>query len=654
VVERPASVVKELVENALDAGATRILIDAEQGGQAMVRVADNGSGMLRDDALLAIERYATSKIHTDEDLFRIRTLGFRGEALPSIAAVSRFSLVTREASADSGTEVVIEGGKLVSAAETGAAPGTMVTVRQLFFNTPARRKFLKAIATEMAHISDIVAGMALAWPQAQFRLTHNGRIVKDWPAASDPFDRVVEVLGAGYRGELHPIGLTLEEVSVGGWVSSPRVHRKSAGGIFIFVNNRHVRDRVVQHALFQGYFQRLVKGQFPLAALFIRIPFDQVDVNVHPSKTEVRFARSNGVYEAVRRAVAQTVYDVDRPSWKPVAFQEKELEISQVRDDRNNFGGRRVAGAAFSPEDRGWKPLPQEEPPARGQGVGEASSLDLRGKMPLPHPPETPLREHPASREGTRGAADRGWKPLPPDEPPAAGAGGDAVKGVCRDEGQAPGHEPRPSSFQLRASSHRLQTAIWEKRGFAGLRVIGQLHNTYILCEAEDGLVLIDQHAAHERVLYEQLGRGGKMASQALLVPETVDLGFREAQVLETLLPALREVGLEAEPFGGNTVVVKSVPAVLSGRELRPLIVEIAEAAAAAGAAGTFDALDRCRQIAACHGAIRARQALSIEQMQALLRQMDECTNLSHCPHGRPTWLRYDAGVIERAFKRTL
>ena len=600
VVERPASVVKELVENALDAGATRILIDVEQGGQAMVRVSDNGSGMLRDDALLAIERYATSKIATDEDLFRIRTLGFRGEALPSIAAVSRFSLVTREAAADSGTEVVIEGGKLVSVSETGAAPGTMVTVAQLFFNTPARRKFLKAVATEMAHISDIVAGMALAWPQVQFRLTHNGRVVKDWPAASDPFDRVVEVLGAGYRGELHPIGLSLEEVSVGGWVSSPRVHRKSAGGIFIFVNNRHVRDRVVQHALFQGYFQRLVKGQFPLAALFIRIPFDQVDVNVHPTKTEVRFARSNGIHEAVRRAVAQTVYDVDRPG-----FRQKTPETNQVRDGKENYGGVRVAAGIFGPENRGWKPLPQEEPPARGQDVGEASSRDLRGTMPLLQEPEVS------------------------------------------------GGELRPPSFQLPASSSRDQTEIWEKRGFAGLRVIGQLHNTYILCEAEDGLVLIDQHAAHERVLYEQLGRGGKMASQALLVPETVDLGFREAQALETLLPALREVGLDAEPFGGNTLVVKSVPAVLAGRELRPLIVEIAEAAAAAGAA-PFDALDRCRQIAACHGAIRARQALSIEQMQALLRQMDECTNLSHCPHGRPTWLRYDAGVIERAFKRTV
>ena len=623
VVERPASVVKELVENALDAGATRILIDIEQGGQAMVRVADNGSGMLRDDALLAIERYATSKITTDEDLFRIRTLGFRGEALPSIAAVSRFSLVTREAAADSGTEIVIEGGKLVSASETGAAPGTMVTVRQLFFNTPARRKFLKAVATEMAHISDIVAGMALAWPQAQFRLTHNARVVKDWPAASDPFDRVVEVLGAGYRGELHPIGLSLEEVSVGGWVSSPRVHRKSAGGIFIFANNRHVRDRVVQHALFQGYFQRLVKGQFPLAALFIRIPFDQVDVNVHPTKTEVRFARSNGVYEAVRRAVAQTVYDVDRPG-----FRQMTPETNRVRDGKENYGGLREFGGRRAEEGSGkveggggkWEGGSGKVEVGSGRGEGGRGDSES-GRL---------FRNE---NEGIKSALDdRGGTPFPQ---------------ILKESGI-----PYPASL-IRPSTTRLQAEIWEKRGFAGLRVIGQLHNTYILCEAEDGLVLIDQHAAHERVLYEQLGRGGKMASQALLVPETVDLGFREAQLLETLLPALREVGLEAEPFGGNTLVVKSVPAMLSGRELRPLIVEIAEAAAAAGAA-PFDAQDRCRQIAACHGAIRARQALSIEQMQALLRQMDECANCSHCPHGRPTWLRYDTGVIERAFKRTV
>ena len=613
VVERPASVVKELAENALDAGATRILIDIEQGGRIMIRVADNGCGMNRDDALLAIERHATSKIFSDQDLFRIRTLGFRGEALPSIAAVSKFSLTTRDAASEAGTELTLEGGKLINVADTGAPEGTMVTVRQLFFNTPARRKFLKSIATEMAHVSDILASMALAWPQVQFRLTHNARIVKNWPAAADPFDRAVDVLGGSLRDELHPVSFSLEDIAVNGWISSPRLHRKSSNGIFILVNRRCVRDRVVQHALFQGYSQRLVKGQFPLAALFLSVLFDQVDVNVHPAKNEVRFARSNSVHEVIRRAVAQTLYDVDRPSWKPVGFQEIELEANQLREDRNSFGDRPIAGEA-----PGLR--------SRSHFGGGSSSLDRRGKMPLPQKPGESGIQYPASRiKALESEADR---------------------------------PNRGSSIEDRGSIHRTQVDLWERSGFAGMRVIGQLHDTYILCEAPDGLILIDQHAAHERVLYEQLERraeAASQASQALLVPETVDLGFQEAQVIQSLMPHLRELGFGVEPFGGSTVVVKSVPGFLAGREVRPLLVEIAEAASATeGLPKPDEALDVCRQRAACHGAIRAGQTLTVEQMQKLLRQIDECSNLSHCPHGRPTWIRYESAVIERAFRRVV
>ncbi len=612
VVERPASVVKELAENALDAGATRVLIDVEQGGRELIRVADNGGGMSRDDALLAIERHATSKIAGDQDLFNIRTLGFRGEALPSIAAVSRLSLVTREAASDAGTELTIEGGRLVNVAEAGAPEGTLVTVRQLFFNTPARRKFLKSIATEMAHIADILASMALAWPQVQFRLTHNERVVKSWPAVEDPFERAADVLGGVPRGDLHPVELSREGFSVGGWISHPRSHRKSANGVFVLVNRRFVRDRVAQHALFQGYSQRLVKGQFPLAVLNIGVPCDQVDVNVHPAKSEVRFARPNDVHELIRRAVAQTLYDIDRPSWKPAGFREADLKTSQVREEAESFAGRRPQGGAFSPDDRGKMPLPQAFADAVIQDsasripasfVGEASSLDHRGGTPLPQ---------------TNGE----------------------------------------SSIPYPASVRPAQSALWENRGLAGLRVIGQLHHTYIICEAEDGLILVDQHAAHERVLYDQLTRRADLmrpASQALLVPETVDLGFREAQALEGLMPHLLELGLEVEPFGGGTVVVKSVPGFLAGREIRPLLTDMAEAAAnPAGPADPQAVLDFCRQRAACHGAIRAGQSLTFEQMQTLLRQMDECGNLSHCPHGRPTWIRYDIGAIAREFKRTL
>jgi DNA mismatch repair protein MutL len=619
VVERPASVVKELAENALDAGATRLLVDIEQGGRSLIRVGDNGCGMNRDDALLSIERHATSKIAGDQDLFNIRTLGFRGEALPSIAAVSKLSLVTRDAASDSGTELTIEGGRLLDVAETGAPEGTLVTVRQLFFNTPARRKFLKAIATEMAHIADILASMALAWPQVQFRLTHNERVVKSWPAVTDPFERVADVLGGVPRGDLHGLESSREGISVSGWISHPRAYRKSANGIFILVNRRFVRDRVAQHALFEGYSQRLVKGQFPLAVLLIQVPSDQVDVNVHPAKSEVRFARPNDVHELIRRAVAQTLYDIDRPSWKPVGFQETDLETSQVREESESFAGRRPVGGALSPDsrgeagfkNRGWKAAPtlkQELPQASVSTVGEASSLDHRGGTPLPQGSQDAVVRHPAS-----GIQD-----------PSSG---------------------RPA-----------QSALWEKRGFDGLRVIGQLHDTYIICEADDGLLLIDQHAAHERVLYELLSRRAenqRPPSQALLAPETVELGFREAQALESLMPHLAELGLEVEPFGGGTVVVKSIPGFLAGRDIRPLLTEMAEAASSsAGPADPQDVLDFCRQRAACHGAIRAGQALTLEQMQALLRQLDECGNLSHCPHGRPTWIKWETGTIERSFRR--
>jgi DNA mismatch repair protein MutL len=584
VVERPASVVKELVENALDAEAGRILVDIEEGGRSLIRVADDGCGMGRDDALLAIERHATSKLLTDADLFSIRTLGFRGEALPSIASVSSFSLVSRDAASESGTEITIEGGRLANVAETGAPAGTMISVRNLFFNVPARRKFLKSIATEMAHITDLLAGLALAWPGVQFRLTHNNRVVKNWPSAADPFERALEVLGGSLRNELHPVALELEGVAVGGWVSRPQLHRRTADGVFTLVNRRHVRDRVVQHALFQGYAQRLVKGQYPLAVLFLTVPCGEVDVNVHPAKNEVRFARPGGVHEVIRRAVAQTLYDVDRPQWKPVAP---------------------APGQAAEPGagDRGWKAAPTVKEESAPYG-GEASGHQDRGGTPLPQE-DTPRRLQPAPQ-----------------------------------------------------STHRAQVEIWEARGFAGLRVVGQLHNTYIVAEADDGLVLVDQHAAHERVLYDRLARpdaAATPAGQVLLVPETVELGAREAEALERLLPHLRQLGLEAEPFGGGTVVVRSVPGFLAGREVRPLLVEIAAAAAVPDAPAQADAvLDFCRQRAACHGAIRARQALSREQMETLLRQLDACVNLSHCPHGRPTWLKWETATIERSFRRTI
>jgi len=602
VVERPASVVKELVENALDAGSSRIVVDIEKGGRSLIRVSDNGSGMGHDDALLALERYATSKIFKDQDLYAIHTLGFRGEALPSIAAVSRFELTSRAAEADTGTEIRVEGGKIKDVREVGAPAGTMVAVRQLFFNTPARRKFLKTIGTEMGHIADMVARIALGAPAVQFRLTHNGKIVKDWPAAAKAVDRVVDVLGRDLKNSLHAIELGHNALSVGGWIASPRVTRRTSRSIFIYVNGRFVRDRIVQHALFEGYAQRLVKGQFPVAVITIELPFDAVDVNVHPTKNEVRFARQQVVHEAVRRAVAQKLYEVDLPQWRPADHTSRmQTDIAGKVSEtfprefgiRNAEGGRK--NRQFRTPDHQYRPSSIEHP---------ESSI-----------------ESPATR--TTDPATRSAHP-----------------------------EPRNPQLVTRDA----QPEIWQQKPFGNMRVIGQFQNTYIVCESEQGLILIDQHAAHERVLYEQFSAraaGARTSAQRLLVPETIELGYREAGLLANMIPDLNNMGLDIEPFGGSTFVVKAVPALLAEHEVKQIVIEMVEKIADIGAApGLEQALEQCRIVMACHGAIRANQALSGAQIKGLLDQLDGCDNPSHCPHGRPTWIRWEIRTLEKSFKR--
>ena len=605
VVERPASVVKELVENALDAGSSRIMIDIEKGGRALIRVSDNGSGMGRDDALLALERYATSKIYKDQDLFRIQTLGFRGEALPSIAAVSRFTLVSRDPSADAGTQISVEGGKIKDVTEVGAPKGTMVTIRQLFFNTPARRKFLKTIGTEMGHIADRVASIALGHPGVQFRLTHNDNIVKDWPSTSTPLDRVVNVLGGDLKNSLHSIEFQNSAVSISGWISSPRTTRRTSRGLFIYVNGRFVRDRSVQHALFEGYTQRLVKGQFPIAALFINVPFEEVDVNVHPTKSEVRFARQRDVHEAVKQAVAQTLLATDKTSW----------------DTRKN-----AAEGAFTPQGRVLETAQRDW----GFGIGD---FGLKKS-------EVKSRSYSSNGDKHHGI---------PDEHDAQPA--------TRHPQPATRH-PQPETRNAQPTPRLTQTSIWQKKRFGDMRIIGQLHNTYIIGEADEGLILIDQHAAHERILFEQFSdraTNSPKAAQRLLVPESVELGYREAGALEKLIPNLAELGLDIEPFGGNTFVIKSVPPLLAQREVKPLLVEIVEKIVEIGSStGLAEMLDECRMVMACHGAIRANQALSDKQISGLMTQLDECHNPSHCPHGRPTWIRWDIRTLEKSFKRVV
>ncbi|WP_372682158.1 DNA mismatch repair endonuclease MutL [Desulfosarcina sp.] len=600
VVARPASVVKELVENSIDAGSTRIIVEIEQGGRKLIRVSDNGQGMGRDDALLCLERYATSKIAADPDLFAISTLGFRGEALPSIASVSRFTLVTRETSADVGTQIEVAGGRINKVSDVGAPPGTLISVAGLFYNIPARRKFLKSIDTEMGHIADTIASMALCRPTVQFRLSHNNRIVKSWAPAAEPMDRVADVLGTAIKKELYTVERVTADIDISGWIASPRINRSTARGIYLFVNGRWVKDRVIQHALFAGYTGRLMKGQYPVSVLFLKVPFDQVDVNVHPTKHEIRFVRQKLVHDTMRDAVADALRQSDPTRWR--TNQPRIAELPR--------------GSATISEPHAEYNMPPTHD-HQGPQVGVAA-------------------DRTAASTSCAAGADDMQKPLPAAEPV---------------DTAAPPIDPTARNGKL---AH--QKPLWKQRFFADLTVIGQYKGTYIICQSHDGLMLIDQHAAHERIVFEQLKRQSKAhrpAAQRLLLPETIDLGFRETQILEKLAPELDRFGLEIEPFGGNTFVVKAVPTLLDSAGISGLVTQLVEKTAEVGVRAEMETiLDECLMVMACHNAIRANQQLTDTQIQAMLEQLDACDNPSHCPHGRPIWIQWRLTDLEKHFQR--
>ena len=608
VVERPSSVVKELLENAIDAESTRIHIDIEQGGRNLIRISDNGIGMNGDDALISLERHATSKIHEARDLFAINTLGFRGEALPSIASVSRFTLTTKDRESESGAQIIVEGGKIKDVRACGAPQGTMISVQQLFYNIPARRKFLKSIQTETGHILDVVSSLALGWPQIQFSLNHNGKPVKTWSQANDPYQRVVDILGNDTKGHLHALTGQSGDMTVNGWIASPRIHRSTSQKIYLFVNNRHIRDRGLYHALFEGYRERLVKGRFPLAVLFFSLPPDKVDVNVHPTKHEVRFVEKHIIYQALKATVAQVLSDGERPKWgggtgiTPSEPPAPDTPLPRAPRPSPSFPGRPTAAPA-SP----MKDLPPRRSPVTYPDITEGDV-----EIPRPAVKETPPLAYPPRIQ------------------------------TVNEKKSAP-QAPKESS-------------LWQESFFQSLRIIGQFRNSYIICENESGLILIDQHAAHERIYYETLkhkARKTKPPVQTLLVPETLEVGYREAVLLEKLIPQLDACGLNVEPFGDNTFIIKSVPAILADREVAPIIIEMVENILEENLSRTIEEqMDKCLVIMACHSVIRARQSLTHQEIKGLLEQLDQCENPSHCPHGRPTWIEWDRKEMEKQFSR--
>jgi DNA mismatch repair protein MutL len=432
------------------------------------------------------------------------------------------------------------------------------------------------------------------------------------------------VLGSDLKNNLHSIEFQNNAVSISGWISSPRMTRRTSRGLFIYVNGRFVRDRSVQHALFEGYSQRLVKGQFPIAALFINVPFEEVDVNVHPTKSEVRFARQRDIHEAVKQAVAKTLFAADKTSWNTQKnYQKGEVtpqgQVSETAPMEFGLRPLRAVGSTYEPEAVGG--IEAYAPQGSRNSEGGKEKLGF-GKWNAKQTVEDPYRassiEHPVSTTRNAQPATRDAQPAP----------------------------------------HLTQTSIWQKKRFGDMRIIGQLHNTYIIGETDEGLILIDQHAAHERILFEQFSDRQThypKAAQRLLVPESLELGYREAGALEKLIPNLAELGLDIEPFGGNTFVIKSVPPLLAQREVKPLLVEIVEKIVEIGSStGLAEMLDECRMVMACHGAIRANQALSDKQISGLMAQLDECHNPSHCPHGRPTWIRWDIRTLEKSFKRVV
>jgi len=590
VVERPASVVKELVENALDSGATRVKVELEQGGVALVRVSDDGAGMPTDDAVLALERHATSKIDRKEDLFALRTFGFRGEALPSIASVSRLRLLTRARGAAEGTEVVVEGGGAPRVKPAGAAEGTSVEVRDLFFNVPARRKFLKSTGTESAHVSEAMMLAALARPDVSFFLVRDGRAAREWLRVLSRRERVAQTID-GERletclGERGPMKIEAH-------LTAPERARAGAVGLHLLVNGRPVRDRPLARAVAQAYGSVLEPGRYPVGAVYVDLPPDQVDVNVHPQKAEVRFADGRALFDAVTRelhaALARAFNLPALGTGRAWSFGRAPRDASEPGEPATT---RFVPGRdPDSPGGDPWELAPPSEEPSTQKSLAERTTLTSVADIQVAKPADA--------------------------QPPKA---------------------------------------LFEGAGFyASLEFLAQVRATFLVCSGSDGLYVLDQHAAAERVTFDRLRRAFEarsMSTQRLLIADVVELLPAEVTTLEEHAAEVAALGVELRAVGPNAVAVHAVPTLLMRgrpeRIVRDLVAELGRAATRPFG----DAADMVLATMACHGSIRAGDALSREEAVALLRALDHIDFAGHCPHGRPVVTRIGYDELERRVGR--
>ncbi|MCB9638744.1 MAG: DNA mismatch repair endonuclease MutL [Myxococcales bacterium] len=696
VVERPASVVKELVENSLDANAGRIDVELERGGKHLIRIVDDGFGMSEEDAVMSLQRHATSKLRNQDDLFRIMTMGFRGEAIPSIASVSRFVMETHNEEHENGVRVEVEGGKGPVVSPVGRPVGTTIEVHDLFFNVPARRKFLKADSTEVSHIAETMTRLALANPEVRFKLTHNRRVQLQCPATSDLRERIGSLLGRQIGEAMYPFEMSEGWLKLRGYFSRPDITSQNTKGIYFFVNGRFIRHRSFAHACQEAYRGSMEKGRYPYIVLFLEIDPAEVDVNVHPQKIEVRFHREsdiyNRLYSSLRNAIARTPWvekGKGRLERAAIAQQEKSSETNEeashvsdvseptqapmVQEHDTDASSPSVAPTAVPtpstapasakapmqaapsvakprpsesmPTSSSGASLAMQETPAAPRNFDEFRARFLKAAQEQKLAIEEPIEE---TRFAPLPSAQKGLPFLPGWDPPKE-------KGP-QDEGpNTPSPAPAPKEAPPKGIPVQHEP---ERLGFfSSLRYIGQFVQMYLLFEYQDRLILLDQHAAHERVTYQRLLDGfqqERIPQQPYLVAPHLELGIVAAQQAEQFQDTLTKLGIHLEPFGGQTFVLRAVPVFLKKADPLELITDLLDEIAKGYKTASIDQRrDELLMRMACHGSVRGSHKLSAEEVRSLLHQLDEIEFKGNCPHGRPIFFEMTRAELEKRFHRT-
>ncbi|MBN1553996.1 MAG: DNA mismatch repair endonuclease MutL [Phycisphaerae bacterium] len=624
VIERPASVVKELVENALDAGASRVDVSVEDGGKQLIQVTDDGSGMGKDDAALAFEPHATSKIAAEDDLFAIGTMGFRGEALASVASISHARIRTRRPDDEGGWEVAASGETVEPPVPCAAAVGTTVTIRDLFFNTPARRKFLRTTNTEFGHVSEQIARLALPHPRVAFTLRHNNRETLNLPACDNTRRRIADLFTPDLAESLLPIVQRTGPVRVAGLLGPPSAARSSAKWQYIFLNGRYIRDRLLGHALREAFRGLLAPNRYPAVFLFLEIDPADVDVNVHPTKIEVRFRDSNRVYGEVLASLRETLQKSDlRPD------VEGEFDTA-ARPEEPRQESLRQALADF------FKSTPPPQPRLSfPEGIRRRENCGLRNA-------DCGLEELPSLRDKLRhGDSERRYP------------------GTLLSESQSSRSEIVSPAPQEESSEYiPTETATEDIHPDFPAIPLMQVHDSYIVAQTADGLMIVDQHALHERILYNEFHRrltSGRLTAQRMLIPRTVQVSPAEAALLEESTELLAKLGIEVAPFGPNTWAVQQYPTVLAERGVKmdAFFRELLDALNDDETTDPERLLEAVLAMMACKAAVKAGQPLRQEEMRQLLAGLDEVDKSSACPHGRPTTLRMTLKDLHKQFQRT-